>query len=144
MPSTNPATGHLLMKVGETLTIFPEPRTVDVDSDAAKVVVNKISRGKKGMDGPTLRMDVTVTTGNNPETNKNAREFLCGTPNSVDPESGEEVFGGGGFMVSGNPPFKLGTNHTYRCTFDAESLHDHGWLVLGPYELQVDYPYDLR
>ncbi|GAA1995863.1 hypothetical protein GCM10009754_88380 [Amycolatopsis minnesotensis] len=126
------------------MLLTPETQATGSGPGTVKVVVNKISRGKKGLYGPTVRMDVTVATGNDPEANHGAHDFLCSTSNSVEPESGEEVSGKGGRMLSENPPLTLGTNRTYHCTFDVESLHDHGWLVLGPYELKVDYPYDLR
>ncbi|WP_143047162.1 hypothetical protein [Amycolatopsis xylanica] len=108
--------------------------------------MNKISRGKPAYDKtPTVRVAMTVVTGNDQETNVEASQFVCGVMSSIDPDSGEQLSGRGGMMIEGRPPTVLGKDKTYTCTFDAEGLHDHGWLVLGNgASVHVDYPYDVR
>lgn len=144
--TTNPATGHLPKKVGETLTIYPQDQATADGPGATKLVVTKISKGKPAYDGSkTVRVSMTASTGNDQEINEEASQYFCGVMRSVDPDSGEELSGRGGMMVSANPPTTLGKNKTYSCTFDAEGLHDHGWLVLGNGgSTYVDYSYDVR
>lgn len=112
------------------------------------IVVTKISRGEQAYDGTrTVRVAMTATTGNDQDINEEVSlYFFCGVMHSVDPDSGEERAGHGGRIIGALPPTTLGKNKTYTCTFDAEGLHDHGFLVLSDpmSNFYVDYPYDLR
>ncbi|MFD9887910.1 hypothetical protein ACFWY9_01110 [Amycolatopsis sp. NPDC059027] len=142
---TNALTGHILKQVGENLTIMPNSQTND-GPGATKIVVNKITRGKPAYDGSqTVRVAMSISTGNDQETNEQASMFACGVMSSADPDTGEQRSGRGGMMVSDRMPTVLGRNKSYQCTFDAEGLHDHGFLILGNGGSPlVDYPYDVR
>lgn len=89
---------------------------------------------------------MAINTGNDADINKQMTMFYCGVMSSLDPDTGEQVSGTGGYMVSGtNGVVSMGVNKNYSCTFDASGLHNHGFLILGNGGSDhIDYPYDLR
>ncbi|MFD2396878.1 hypothetical protein ACFSVJ_08635 [Prauserella oleivorans] len=93
-----------------------------------------------------MRVSTTVETGSDDAVNEEVLySYFCDSAGSMDPDTGEELDGQGGMMVSENPPARFGRNMTYSCTFDVVGLHDHGLLVLGDgWSQGIEFPYDLR
>ncbi|WP_328618401.1 hypothetical protein OHS18_22540 [Amycolatopsis sp. NBC_00355] len=142
---------RIAKQIGQEMGIYPTAQGSSSGPGTATGTITEIKKAKSRFTGDfALRVSAKVRTGNDDETNASAMDlWWCGSPSwtTVDPDTGEQVSGHGGFMVEGdNHIVTFARDKTYSCTFDVDGLATHGLLVLGGVTAPSSYsiPFDVR